>query len=1001
MRGPEATQATMTSRFKETEKMNVTARLFRRCGRFAALAVSAVLITCGVAPSAAIADFGLHDFDVTFTEDDGSPATQAGSHPFAMTTGFEANTAGTVLNPIFGFNEYLLDGGALKDLVTEQVPGLIGDTATPRCSSADFLNISNYDNTTACPRESAVGVAAINLETPGSFFSQAPVYNLPPPPGVPARLGFWVLGTVPVAVDVGVKPGGDYNLTAASFNTSQALAVYGAVVQLWGVPASPAHDSLRGQCAAGEIFGEEFAPEEYRFAGFKSQGNCPTEAPERPFLTLPRSCTGPAATAYEADSWLKPGDFVTGAALTHDNAEPPNPQGFTACGKLPFAPSIAAQPTTKAAQSPTGLDFSLDVNDEGLKNPVGLAQSDIKKAVVTLPEGFSTNPSVAEGLEVCTEEDLENETLAAAPGEGCPDASKIGTVEVESPLIDQTVRGSLFIAEPYENEFGSLLALYIVLKSPSLGILVKQAAEVMPDPLTGQLTTVVEDLPQIPFSSFNLHFREGVRSPLASPPACGTYEAKAMLTPWSGGDPITSTSTFEIITGPGGGPCPSGGLPPFKPGLIAGTINNAAGRFSPFNVRLFRADGEQEFTRFSIKLPPGISGILAGVPHCPDAAIAAAKLKSAEEELANPSCRSASQIGRSLAGAGVGPALTYAPGKIYLAGPFEGAPISIAAITAAKVGPFDVGTVVIRQGFKIDPRTAEVFLDPVGSDPIPHIIKGVPVHARDIRAYVDRSKFTFNPTNCERTSTASTLLGSGLDFASAIDDNPVVVSTPFQAADCAALPFEPKLTFRLVGGTKRGAHPSFRAHLDMKGLGEAAISRARVTLPRSEFLDQSHIGTVCTRVQFKAEQCPADSIYGRATATTPILDQPLSGPIYLRSSEHELPDLVAAFKSAEGIKFELVGRVDSVKGGGIRNTFEIVPDAPVTSADFIFGGGKKSLLVNSTDACKGKHKVTVELDGQNGKVSDYRMPLRAKCGKKGKRVKKRNQRRAARSRAAR
>jgi hypothetical protein len=928
-------------------------------------------------PAAGHAAYEVGYFDVEFSNQDGSAATQAGSHPYSMTTRF-----GPMSEEVEPFQWEL--SGRVRNLFVEQIEGFVGDAdAIPQCSAEDFGHVESSGSWTGCDDSTVVGQNYASVLAPIIWIS-APVYNLVPPPGVPTRLGFVTEG-VPVVIDVGVKSTPAYNLSASVSRVPQSLQFFGSVFQLWGVPSDPRHDKFRGECGGGIfLFGPTISEVEPEPSSFK---DCPVN-PQGPFLTLPRTCGGALATAYQTDSWNEPEAWQSGSVLTHDLGESPSPQGFTGCGKLGFNPRIEAEPTTKAAQSPTGLDFSLNVENEGLTSSRGLSESDIKKAIVTLPEGLSTNPSVAEGLGVCTEANLEDETLAAAPGEGCPNASKVGTLEVESPLVGEPIKGSLYIAEPYENEFGTLLALYIVLKNNNLGILVKQAAKVEPDPLTGQLTTVVDSIPQLPFSHFRLHFREGVRSPLASPPACGSYDVEAVLYPWSGSDPITTTSTFEIITGSGGGPCPSGGTPPFNPGLIAGTINNAAGRFSPFNVRLFRRDGEQEFTRFSIKLPPGIAGILAGIPKCSDSAIAAAKLKSAAEEITNPSCPAASEIGHSLAGAGVGPALTYAPGKIYLAGPYEGAPISIAAITAAKVGPFDVGTVVIRQGFKIDPRTAEVFLDPIGSDPIPHIIKGVPVHARDIRAYVDRSKFVFNPTSCERTSTASTVLGSGLDFGSEADDNPVVVSTPFQAADCAALPFKPKLTFRLVGGTKRGAHPSFRAHLDMKGLGEAAISRARVTLPRSEFLENSHIGTVCTRVQFAAENCPADSIYGRASATTPILDQPLTGPIYLRSSEHELPDLVAAFKSAEGIKFELVGRVDSVKGGGIRNTFEVVPDTPVTSADFTFFGAKKGLLVNSISVCKGKHRVTVELDGHNGKTHDYRTPLKAKCGKRGKKNKR-------------
>jgi hypothetical protein len=411
--------------------------------------------------------------------------------------------------------------------------------------------------------------------------------------------------------------------------------------------------------------------------------------------------------------------------------------------------------------------------------------------------------------------------------------------------------------------------------------------------------------------------------------------------------------------------------------LIAGSINNAAGHFSPFNVRLFRTDTEQEFTRFSIKLPPGITAKLAGTPYCPDSGVALAKSRTgihgAQEELEHPSCPVASEIGHSLAGAGVGQALAYAPGKIYLAGPYHGSNLSIVAITAAKVGPFDLGNVVIRYALKIDPETAEAFIDATGSDPIPHIIKGVAVHARDIRAYVDRSGFTLNPTDCTRTSTASTLLGSGLDFFSEADDRPITVSTPYQAADCAALPFKPRLNLKLKGGTKRGAYPALTATAKMNGIGESGIARAEVVLPKSEFIANAHFQTICTKVQFKAgagngAECPAKSIYGKATAVTPLLSEPLTGPVFLRSSEHQLPDLVVALHNNQ-VDFDLIAHVDSVKGR-LRSTFEAAPDAPVSSFVLEMQGGKKGLFENSTNLCKAPHKAEANFTGQNGKLWD-------------------------------
>jgi hypothetical protein len=944
------------------------------------LATAWVLLALLVGAAPAQASFGLHGFDVAFSTEKGSPVVQAGSHPFAWTTQFGVDTEE-------GAGGTEVPTGSIKHMEVELPPGVVvNPTAAPRCSTADFIQLSSgaEGKQPACPNTTAVGVVAVRIRLleEVSYFDAA-VFNLQPPPGVPAEFGFNVLG-VPVTMEGGVNARNPFNLKANLADISQALPFYGAVLTLWGNPADPAHDPYRGSCVRNNFRTDTPA--------ILSKGECSDTGSQTPLVTMPTSCTGPLATSYRANSWQEPDQLVSGTVLTHDNLVPPNPLGLSGCEELGFHPSISAKPTSLAAESPSGMDFSLDVEDEGLTNPAGEAQSQIRKAVVQLPEGFTTNPALAEGLEVCTEADLARESAFSEAGAGCPDASKVGSVEIQTPLLEEALQGSLFIAKPYENPFGSLLALYIVARNRDRGVFLEQPLKVETDPVTGRITTIGEDLPQLPFSSFRLHFREGTRSPLATPPGCGEYQAQATLYPWSGGAPIATTSAFEIVSGPDAGPCPSGGLPPFHPNLLAGTLNNAAGRFSPFDVGLSRTDSEQEITHFSIKLPPGIVAKLAGVPYCSDMAIAAAAARTGphggQEEIESPSCPAASEIGRTLVGSGVGPSPAYAPGRLYLAGPYHGAPLSMAAITAAKVGPFDLGTVVVREALRIDPETAEVFIDATGSDPLPHIIRGIPVHLRDIRAYVDRPQFVLNPTDCTRTSTASTVLGSGFYFGSEADDRPVTVTTPFQAADCAALPFKPRLFLKLKGGTKRSAVPALTATLRMRGLGEAGVAGAQVTMPKSEFLEQRHIKTICTRVQFKAgsslgDRCPAASIYGRASAVSPILSEPLTGPVYLRSSEHNLPDIVVALHNSQ-VDIVLHGRIDSVHGR-LRTTFEATPDAPISRFTLRMFGGKKGLLVNSTDLCRRTHRALVAFTGQNGKVSRYRQALGVKCGPHGRR----------------
>ncbi len=936
--------------------------------RFSAILAGA-LVALALLAAPAQSAFGLSNFKVAITNEDGTPAIQAGSHPFAVTTSFEIAFTGE------GFSA--IAEGKIRDALFEQVAGLVGDaTAIPRCSTADFL-IDDSGRPT-CSIETVVGIQTASVNNPDAFKEPGPIFNLPPPPGAAVRLG-WKVEGVPVVVDLGIRQSPPYNAIASTRNVNQTLAVFRSIVELWGVPADPANDVVRGWECRGNAKADKVTAD--RIIRASGATGCPSNAPELPFLTLPRSCEGPAITRYEVRSWQEPERWATGF---HEGP------AFAGCEKLGFSPDVSSQTTTDSAETGTGLDFSITFKDEGLKNPNGLAQSDMQKAIVTLPEGVTVNPSVGEGLGVCTPANLNNETLSSAPGTGCPNASKIGTVQVESPLVDEAIAGNVFLAQQddpttttpgAENPFDSLIAFYIVLKNPQLGILVKQPAKVEPHPTTGQLVTTVEDIPQIPFSSFRFHFNEGQRAPLISPPTCGTHTTRAELTPRANpGQVRTVLSSFQITRGVNGGPCPPGGVPPFNPGFQAGSLNNNAGSFSPFTMRLTRNDGEQNMTKFSSTLPPGVVGKLAGVGKCSNAQIAAAKAKTGRAEQASPSCPAGSRIGRTLAGAGVGSALTYVPGSLYLAGPYKGAPLSVVSITPALAGPFDAGTVVVRVALKLNQVTAQVEVDGSASDPIPHILKGIPLKLRDLRVYTDRPNFTLNPTSCDPSQVKATLFGSFLDLFSPADDVAVKLATRYQAANCQTLGFKPRLRMKLRGGTKRGDHPALRAVLRARS-GDANIGAATVTLPRSAFLEQAHIRTICTRVQYAADKCPPGAVYGWARAFTPLLDDPLEGPVYLRSSSNELPDLVVALKGI--VEIDLSSRIDS-KNGGIRNTFVSIPDAPVSKFVLSLQGGKKGLIVNSRNLCAGKpSRVKARFVGQNGNLRNLRPVLRARCGGQG------------------
>jgi len=928
----------------------------------------AALVALAIAAPAQAA-FGLKELDVRTSATDGSPSVQAGSHPDLFSFNIGVNTR---VDPETG--ETVPDEET-KDLKVAFPPGFIGDpTAVPRCSAVQFLSGLNGE----CPDATALGKVRVEYAVGESTeFNVVPVYNLAPSPGTVAKLGFIVEARVLVTIDVRLNPNPPYNVIGVTPNITQAVFFLGAKLTVWGVPTAHSHDSERGRCLTGAK-------------------DCSLSLAEVPFLTLPTSCASPLTFGVEADSWQNPNppEWFKTTATVHDNSLPPNPLSATGCERLDFAPTIASETTTSSAETGSGLDFSVDFHDEGIGNPKGLAESQVKKSEVTFPEGVTINPSVGEGLGVCTPAQLKAETLHSLPGEGCPNASKLGSLHVTTPLVDEAVDGQIFLAQQddaattapgAENPFDSLIALYFVLRNTNLGVIVTQALKVEPDPRSGRLVATLDEIPQLPLGHFEAHLRTGARAALITPAACGNYSTKAVFTPWSNpARPLTTTASFQITRGVGGGPCPPGGAAPFHPHFEAGAVNNNAGSFSPFNMRLIRADGEQDMTKFSSILPPGELGSLAGVSKCPDSAIAIAKAKTGRQELASPSCPANSLIGHTLAGAGVGEALTYVGGEVYLGGPFHGDPLSVISVTPAVAGPFDAGTVVVRLALTLNPKTAEVEVDGANSDPIPHILKGIVLKVRDLRVYVDRPNFTLNPTSCDESSAKATLFGSYLDVFNPADDVPVNLSSRYQAANCLNLGFKPNLALKLEGGTKRGGHPGLLATYTPRK-GDANVKGLVVRLPRSAFLDQAHIRTICTRVQFAAKACPAGAQYGFIKAWTPLLDTPLEGPVYLRSSNHKLPDLV--FDLHGLVDIEVATRIDSAQGG-IRATVESTPDAPLSKVLLRMQGGKKGLIVNSRNLCGAVSRANVEFSGQNGKQSTANPVMRADCG--GKRKHKRS-----------
>jgi hypothetical protein len=915
----------------------------------------------GLAFSAsALGAFDLKELDVSFEDKDENLILQAGSHPFQMSTNLGVTTVSTP--------EGEVPEGEMRNLTIEQIPGLIGSqTAVPTCDQADFSN--RNEGRPACPNETAVGYTAAEVEfdviPPGGadVFYHVAVYNLDPPPGVAAQLGFVVLN-VPVTIDITVAPKPPYSLVAQLKNVPQAILLYRSKVVLWGNPPSEDHDPLRGTCL-GEVGNATPEP--------VSEGNCPVDLAEKAFLTLPRACGEPLPTLFSAVSWKE--ELADGTAFTHDETEP---KGIEGCEELGFDAGIDAQPTTTSASSPSGLNFGLDVFDPGLTDPDELANSDIRKVIATLPQGMALNPSAANGLQACTRSQYEAEGLQWSPLAGCPQASKVGSVEVQTPLLKETLRGDLYVASQDDNPFGTLFALYMVIRSERYGILIKQAGRIDPDPKTGQLTSTFDEIPQLPFADLILRFRGGPRAPLATPERCGIYTSTASFGLWAGGDLLSgASSSFETTSGPGGTPCPPAGLP-FSPTLQGGAAERQAGAFSPFSMHLTRADGQQEISRLDATLPPGVLAKIAGLGRCSEAVITAAKGRSGRAELSSPSCPASARIGSIEAGAGLGSILSYVQGSLYLAGPYAGQPLSVVAVTPAVTGPFDLGTVLIRQALKLNPITAQAEVQGIGPDgAIPTVLKGVPLKLRDLRISIDRPGFTLNATSCEPEALQVKLFGA---------QNVAQLSDRYQASGCGALGYKPKLTLKLLGATKRGKFPSLRSTL-IPRVGDANTGRAVVTMPPSVQIENAHINNPCTRVQFDAGACPKASILGKARAYSPLLDKPLEGPVYFRSNggERELPDIVADLNGE--FRVIQVGFIDT-KGKRIRTTFANVPDASVSRFELNLAGGKRSLLVFNRNVCARKQRAKLALTGQNGRPHVTNQVIKTSCkGKKGRKGK--------------
>jgi uncharacterized repeat protein (TIGR01451 family) len=895
--------------------------------------------------------FGVDAFDGQVTADaSGTPFTQAGGHPYATTTSIDFNTF-TTPHAQFGIPSLgeLWPVEPTKDVSVDLPPGFIGNpTAAARCSASDLANAFGLEPFPNCSPASQVGTTIVRLNDIGvhSVFGPLPVFNVVPPPGVPARFGFNILGTV-VTLDGQPRSGGDYGLTVSVRNTPQVLPIAGTSLTFWGVPADSSHDRERA-CRGSE-------------APWEGGPTCTTDAEHVAFLRNPTSCSAPGVgllTSLHIDSWVHPASFnadgspdlndplwQTASFTTHNPPEYPAPpgdrgaeQGPTGCEKVPFDPTLATRPGSPArAGQPDGFDFDLRLpqNDD----PTAIGEADLKRAVVTLPEGVRVNPSSADGLQGCSQDQF---ALKSSIEPICPDASKLGTVVVDSPLLDTPLTGSVYLARPFANPFGSLLAVYLAFNAE--GVMIKVPGEVHADPSTGQLTATFDNNPQLPFTRVHMVLDGGPRAPLTMPSTCGPHTTNAVLTGWNG-KVVNTTSTFTVSGDGHGSTCPS---PQFAPGFTAGTQNPVAGGFSPFSLQLTRTDNDGEFSSLSsLSLPPGLLANVASITT-----------RCTIEQADAHACPAASHIGEVTAGAGAGSDPFYVPGDVYLTGPYEGNPFGIAVIVHAQAGPFDLGYVVVKGAIQIHDDGSVT----VATDPFPTILQGIPLQVKDIRVNLDRPGFTFNPTSCNPMSINGTVQSTENQVAG--------VSSRFQVGECANHAFKPKFSASTAGKTSKANGASFHVHLASNegphgtgGASESNIAKVDVQLPVSLPARLTTLQKACTAAQFASNPagCPAASFVGSATAHTPILASPLSGPAILVSHGGQaFPDLVLVLQG-EGVRLNLTGHTQ-IKKGITSSHFETVPDAPVASFDLTLPQGPHSALttdIPGRNLCANTKTVTV------------------------------------------
>jgi hypothetical protein len=915
-----------------------------------------VTTAIGTAAESAAEPFGIVAFSAETTGVDGLVDAQAGDHPYASTVSFSMNTTDEEANSGItiggaGYQTAGRAGGAnVKDTVVDVPPGVTGDpTVVEKCPQYKAAILD-------CPASTQIGVAKIILgrrstRTGENVAFGDPIYNLVPQKGYPAEFGIVLPGLkVLVPLYVSVIPEDGYEVRITTPGIPEVGTPVDVSVTLFGTPETNS-----------DVYNE--------------YSRAVTDVAPTAFLDNPVDCAaGPQTANVWADSWQSPGPWLADGQpdLSDPRWASRSATMFSSlegCELLQFDPTLTVTPETTRADEPAGVSVEEHLPQAAQQFPA-LISPELKETTVTLPSGLSLDPSSGDGLEGCTEAEIG---LGSGSAASCPNGSQIGTIEAETPLLPEALKGQVYLGTPHcdpcttaDASDGNMFRLFLQIEGS--GVVIKQEGRIYTNASTGQLTTTFKDLPQLPTSNIKLHFNSGLRAGLATPQSCGTFTSTASLTPYS--SPITQDATpvsqFNVDWNGNGEACPT--VWPFAPQFEAGTSNPNAGQLSPLTVTFNREDREQDFNQIKVVTPPGLLGSLSGIPLC------------GEPQADLGTCSSASQIGEMTVAAGPGSHPYYQKGMVYLTGPYKGAPFGLSIVVPTKAGPFNLGNVVVRATVSVDPYTAALT---VTTDPLPQILDGIPLRLRKTNVTINRPGFIFNPTDCAQLHITATVSGS--------QGTQTEESAPFAVSGCAGLSFDPKFTASTSGKTSRTDGASLDVKLSFPPGPQSNIAHVKVELPKQLPSRLSTLQKACTEAVFEANpaNCPAASVIGAVQAVTPILPVKLVGPVYFVSRGNEaFPNLIAVLQGY-GVRVNLIGDTFISKSGITSSTFTNIPDVPVSSFELFLPEGPYSALAANGNLCKDKLTLPTLFTAQDGAVFNQKVPIQITgCAKAKKTTKK-------------